>query len=407
MGGTPAPALTHTSNYPIIRMSSFFRTNSASEGILINVLGINDETIIHMACWGGTFRWIDSSGWNNTGVSCANDTWYWIYGEFDNVNYKANIKWYDENKTNLLTSVNSVNYYTSTVARKYKLDAYYGASDHQAYFDDASFDIAYPFDYLLVAEAVAPSIEEILICQSSSCSYQKSLDPATQFTVKIKATGDLNVSDFDLNILSQTKENAWDFIELKNVDGNSADSDGCIRGSDYYCLKVNSLDWTIKFKSGNTDVNVIGYNNGRTQSDSNASLNSISVNQTTGITADATSGTYSGQPNTTANAILTNLANNYILITHNGNADLNTNVQCTDLTKGGDTIDKSNEKFNNFNVYLTSTACDGTAQIFLSNWTRGTYPTSNSQNHYLWLDMPNNTPVGNYTGTLTYNSVAS
>ena len=92
---------------------------------------------------------------------------------------------------------------------------------------------------------------------------------------------------------------------------------------------------------------------------------------------------------------------NYIIITHNGNVDLNLGVICNDLNYNGNCITKDNQKWKISDEYGTSTQCSGITQIVSGIWSKGTYPTSASVNLYFWLDIPAQISAGDYTGTTT------
>lgn len=252
------------------------------------------------------------------------------------------------------------------------------------------------------------NVGEMQICDGT-CDYTKSIDSATQFTVKVAAVGDdLNANGFAVYFYETSDTNdcseGWDCVKKLAITGGSAN--GCEQAGDTYCLTVESTDWTTKFLAGATDVWVSAKTNGGA-TDSNESVGAITVNSATSLVIDSSTATYSTAPNSTQNPILTDQANAYVYITHNGNIDLNLTTQGADFIKGGDTIDKANQKFSITGDYGGSAAIDGTAQNFLTVWGRGTYPTSSAQNLYFWLDCPSNTAAGDYTSTTAIEGVAS
>lgn len=258
----------------------------------------------------------------------------------------------------------------------------------------------------------SPIVEAIQICDGT-CANTKTVDPATQLSIKATITdpngqSDLNLSALHLEIYKLTDSNGttpnWDHITLNEVAHGTRD--GCTETGNTYCLHVASGDWTTKFLSGTANIYVrASDNSGAT--DSNESIASLTVNPVVGIQQDATSGTYNGSPNTTANAILTDQSKAYIITTHNGNTNIDVSITATDLNKNPDYIPLANQKWNTTNTYGTATPFTGGSDIVKTNFGRGTDPTSATQNIYLWLDVPTLQPIGAYTGTLTYGSIAS
>lgn len=257
-----------------------------------------------------------------------------------------------------------------------------------------------------------PSVEEIQLCDGT-CAYQKTLDPATQFTVKVTITdpngsSDLNLDTAKIEFYKTADSNGsgddWDAITIDPASHGTRD--GCTESGDTYCLQVDTDDWTTKFLAGGADVFVYIEDNQGAQ-DTNESVNSLTVNSNVSHTEDATSGTYSGAPDSTGNAITTDQTNTYILTTHTGNVDMNVSVTATQLDKGGDNIPVENQKWYLSDNYSSSYAFTGGADLVKGDFDRGADPTDNTQNVYYWLNIPAETPSGEYTGTLTYGSVAS
>ena len=134
--------------------------------------------------------------------------------------------------------------------------------------------------------------------------------------------------------------------------------------------------------------------------------NTISMNEIVGMSLDTISGGYSGSPNTTANAILTDGSNAFIIATHLGNVDSNLSIVGTDLNTVGDTytIPAINQKISQTNVY--GDAVGLSTNIIEGTWTKGSYSDNNTSTSYFWLDIPV-VNTGSYTGTLTYNIAKS
>lgn len=281
-----------------------------------------------------------------------------------------------------------------------------------AYAADVSVDFDLGNSQSLSVSAtvsLAPIIVgEIQICDGT-CAYTKSIDPATEFTVRAVATGgDLNTDSFDVYFYQTSDTNScsvdWDCIQKFAITGATAN--GCEQTGDVYCLTIPSTDWSTKFISGDADFWVRAEGIGGSD-DFNESVGTLTINTSTGTIVDTSAATYSIVPDTAQNAILTDQANAYIISTHNGNVNLDLDVNGDDFSDNGNTIDKSNQKFNTTDNYGGATAIDGTPQNFLSNWVRGTHPSSSIQNLWFWLDCPALQPAGDYNSTLTFGSEAS
>lgn len=137
---------------------------------------------------------------------------------------------------------------------------------------------------------------------------------------------------------------------------------------------------------------------------SNSSIDTETMQMTTGITIDSSTATYSGKPGSSANPILTNKNNAYILITHNGNTNINVSITGSDFICGPHVIPKNAQRFNLENKAGTATPFNGNAQTLLSAWSRGAYPESSIQKVWLWMNIPFGTYHGEYTSTITLNS---
>lgn len=258
----------------------------------------------------------------------------------------------------------------------------------------------------------APTVGDIQVCDGT-CGYAKSIDPATQFTVQVtiidpNGAGDLNLETAKLEFYKGSDANGsgddWDAITLDGV--TTGTRDGCTQTGDVYCLQVETSDWTTKFLAGVSDVYVY-IEDGSSAMDSNESVGVLTINSNVSHTEDATTGAYSGSPNSTENAILTSEANAYIITIHTGNVDMNVDVTATQLDKGGDNIPVENQKWYLSDDYGSSSAFTGGADVVKSDYARGTDPTSATQNIFYWLDIPADQESGEYTGTITYSSIAS
>lgn len=257
-----------------------------------------------------------------------------------------------------------------------------------------------------------PVVGDIQICDGT-CAYTKSLDPATQFTVQATITdpngqGDINLSTLSLELYASTDTNgqaaSWDNVAITPVSHGTRD--GCTESGSTYCLNVETTDWTTKFVAGSTTAYVTVKDESKA-SDSNSNA-AITVNSSVGHTEDSVTGTYSGAPNTSNHAILTDQANAYIKTTHNGNVDIDLTVAATALDDSVHTpIAVGNQKWYLTDDSGSATPFTGAADAVKTSWGRGTSPTSAIQNVYMWLDIPAAQPSGAYTGTLTYDSSAS
>jgi len=257
----------------------------------------------------------------------------------------------------------------------------------------------------------APTVGEIQLCDGT-CAYTKTVDPATEFTIKATVTdadADLNTSRFGVHFykgaFNDTCTAGWDCRKKDNI--VSASANGCTASGTTYCLTINAGDWSTKFLAGAGDINVIAYDNAGL-TDSNESTGNFTVNSYAGVMADASSGTYSGNQNTTENAITTSEAKTYLVLTHNGNTNIEATLTCAQFTSGGNTIAVGNQKWNSTGTtYGGATACNGSSQNLKTAWGRGTDPTSATCNAYLWLDIPSEQAKGEYTSTLTIGATVS
>jgi len=188
----------------------------------------------------------------------------------------------------------------------------------------------------------------------------------------------------DYNETACTSSN-WDCKTGSLTDNGDNNYGALIDGT----LKDLNGTWTCK---GYADDNV---------SNEGTGTDTETMNELTGFIVDSTSITYTGNQGTTANPATTDQANSYILLTHNGNVDLNLLNLCGDLNFLSYTIPESNHKWYLSDTYGSANTCAGVNQILDDFWDRGAYPTSKSETLYYWLDVPVAQQIGNYSSTIT------
>jgi hypothetical protein len=257
------------------------------------------------------------------------------------------------------------------------------------------------------------------IC-NGSCATDLNIDPATAFTIKVTITdpngqADLNLSTLKLGFGNPGaiygEANTWDSIILGEITIPTAahgTRDGCTESGTTYCLNVDANQWTTKFKAGAftwaIDVND---NSGGKATQKYTTTQLLFVNGVVGHSEDATSMSYTGNPDTNNNAMLSNTAKAYIITTHTGNVTMILKVSGTALDDSVHTpIAVGKQKFNGTDDSATATALTGSAAQCAPPLARGTYPTSTTQNLYWWLDIPAGQGSGAYTGTITYATIA-
>ena len=266
---------------------------------------------------------------------------------------------------------------------------------------------------------VGPTVGQIQICDGT-CSLTKTVDPATALTIKVVVTdpngqGDVNTESFRIELYTDSDlngaANSWDHNNMNLITGSTplGTANGCTQTGTTYCITLPSTTWTTKFLGGDANIFIRVDDNSRAQDSNSLSKVALIVNSTTSRSEDATTGSYSANPSTTNNAFDNGqTVNAYIISTHNGNVDINVTVRGIDLNVSSTVYIKD----NNQSWYLTDSAASSTpftgANVTVKgNFTRGTYPTSNTQNVYYWLDIPDQQQAGSYTSTLTYGSTAS
>ncbi len=265
---------------------------------------------------------------------------------------------------------------------------------------------------------VAPSVGQIRLCDGT-CALSKTVDPGTELTIEVTITdpngvGDINTESFYLEIYTDGDANGagedWDHNNLYlPTDAISlGTANGCTQWSSVYCITLPTTTWTTKFLNGDANIFIMVDDNSSAGDFNFLTAGALVVNPITSRSEDSTSGTYSGNPNTANNAITTDQTNAYVISTHNGNVNIDVTVRATDLNISTSVyIGDDNQSWHPTDDGPGSTAFTGAADTVKTAWGRGTYPTSGVQNIYYYLDIPDQQPSGDYTGTLTYNSTAS
>ncbi len=260
----------------------------------------------------------------------------------------------------------------------------------------------------------APIISAINICSVSTCSATMAINPGSSFTIKLTVSdadgvNDLNLSSLVLQVYTATDVNNestsnWDHFVLKANNSTliRGNRDGCEESATNYCLHVDSNNWSVKFKAGTTKIftNVSDLSNSKAYYLSSG----LTVSQYVAMSLDATTISFTGSADTTNNPAVMGADKNQVTITNTGNVDLNFTAAESDLNSGTNTISASN-------IFIPGTPntpfIDGGSPITGPQIVRGTQPTSGSLGIALMLNVPANTPKGNYTGTMTLNISAS
>ena len=260
----------------------------------------------------------------------------------------------------------------------------------------------------------APNITSTQICDGT-CAGTKSVNPGTQFTVRLvvndpNGSADLNTDAFWLEVYQSADNNGdaadWDHITLTDL--SSASADGCDdTAPNVYCVTVQASDWSTKFIAssvggGAADIYARAYDNASVYG-SAESTGVLTVNDAVGTSQDQTDVSYTGDPNSTDNA----MSPASIVTTHEGNVDINVSVTASNLVKGIDSIAATQMHWDLNNTVASTTNFTGGSDVVQTDLNRGAAPTSNTFNLYTWLDIPDGTPAGAYTGTFTFSSVAS
>ncbi len=272
---------------------------------------------------------------------------------------------------------------------------------------------------------VAPTIGSIRICDGT-CAVNKSFTGTQLFTLEVTVTdpngaSDINTQSFRVTIFSYTDLNStaedWDHnsMYLKNKDDNLSlgTSNGCTQGGNVYCIKIPAAAWKDKFLWGDVNIYVaVDDNTGRY--DMNAvDRNALMLSKVLNRSEDTSSGTYSGDPNSTNNPFdNASTVNAYIKTTNNGNVDLNVTCKGSDFNALPYTsfdiryiIKDVNQSWYLSNNPTLSIPFTVDANTVTSSFHRGIYPDSNYFNLYLWLDIPNLQQSGAYDGNIAYDQV--
>lgn len=275
-------------------------------------------------------------------------------------------------------------------------------------------------------EAGTLTVGEIWLCDGD-CDMPKSMDPDTYFTIKVRITdpngwNDINTESFSIQFYSFTDTNGctpnWDCNVTNILDHNIVigTANGCTHApaTGIYCMTIPTSGWTTKFLNGDANVYISADDNhtgGTFYRDWNAlpDNNLWTINQSTGISEDTTAGTYSGVPNTDDVNFVSGQGTNepYVDSTHNGNCNLELKITASNFTEGIYIMEDGNQSWHLTNMAADSTPFTGGEDTVESAWTRGSDPTSNTQEVYTWLDIPDQQPPGSYDGNMTYNSSAS
>jgi len=252
----------------------------------------------------------------------------------------------------------------------------------------------------------APTITFVNVCDGA-CEAQNTLAPATDVTIEVTVTDpngadDIDTATFSVEIYTTGDVNGsgadWDAIVVSATAGTR---DDCDQAGDTYCLQVDAGDWTTKFLAGNADVYVYVTDDSGAMS-SAEETDAIIVDATEGLTSDATTGTYSGSPDSTDNVFVSEIASNpYIVLTHNANVDLLVTADQENLDGSGAIyIGDDNVSWNLVADGATSTAFTGSADTVMAEYSRGIDSDSNTLNVWMYLDIPADTPADDYVGTL-------
>ncbi len=267
-----------------------------------------------------------------------------------------------------------------------------------------------------ISENSEPEILSLNVCKES-CDIAKNILPGIDsFVIKAQISDadgeeDLNFESAIIKIYNsnytEDSEDGWDHITLTNL--VNYDDEGCITNDDYYCFLVYSDDLSQKFISGETNVFFSIKDNSNIDAnyeleyleDENGLFTSgIFMESILNLSIDSLEGSFSGDPGDEDVELFTDNELNYIIVQNNGNCDVNLFLVSENLINSEYELPITSFEWNLVNSPINNRlAEDGT--LLINNWSRGTYPDDNSQNIYLWLDIPSVIP-GDYTGTFTF-----
>ncbi len=263
-----------------------------------------------------------------------------------------------------------------------------------------------------------PVVDQIRVCDGT-CSYAKTIEPQTHLTVEVNATDpngqdDLNWESLRIELYTDSDLNGdaedWDHNTMTILDDNIwlATSNGCVQAGTIYCINIPESAWTTKFLNGDANIFIMIDDNSTAQDWNSIPAGALSINQNLTRSEDAASGTYTADPNTADNAINSSEGNAYITTTHSGNVDIDVTIRATDLNVSQTVyIGDDNQSWALQNDSSIETPFTGGQDLVMDDLNRGSYPDSNSEDVWMWLDVPDQQPAGAYTGTLTYNATAS
>jgi hypothetical protein len=254
--------------------------------------------------------------------------------------------------------------------------------------------IAYSIDQntdTYTADNTAPVVSSVVMNYSNAL---EGIDYDLNMTITESGSG-LATTTYKCWSLNSSEESctsaSWDCKTGNLIDNGSNNYGAGITGS----IKDTNETWTCKaYATDNVGLQGTG-------------TDTETMNETTGITIDSSSIIYGGVKGSTCNAATTDQTNPYVLITHNGNIDLNILNLCGDLNYLSYTLPKINHKWYLSNNCGSATSCTGENQELNSLWGKGTYPTAATMNEYYWLDIPVAQQIGNYTGTITIGATKS
>jgi len=274
---------------------------------------------------------------------------------------------------------------------------------------------------------VAPTVGRIRICDGV-CDINKNgvlAFSATQaFTLEVTVTdpngaSDINTQSFRVTIFTYQDLNSnaedWDHnsLFLKKADDNLSlgTSNGCTQSGNVYCIRIPAAAWKDKFMWGDVNIYVAVDDNSGKYDENAVDRNALMLSKVLNRSEDTTSGTYSGDPNTTNNAFdNASTVNAYIKTTNNGNVSLTVTGNGSDFNALPYSsfnmqyiIKDANQSWYLSNAPTSSTPFTGSAANLTTSFHRGISPDSNYFDLYLWLDVPTLQPSGAYDGNIAYN----
>lgn len=260
-----------------------------------------------------------------------------------------------------------------------------------------------------------PEILDMNICKENCKKTQMIVPGIDSFVLQIEindpnGNSDINWESATLQIYTASDNNEdsddWDHITLNEF--TSSETEGCEIISDINCILINANDLSTKFLKGGADIyfkisdysgESVTYELNYFKDENNLDINGLNIQNTTSISIDVSQGYFSGDPGEENIPIITDKETNYIVVVNNSNSDVNLFFLINDFIGISD-FPITGFEWNNSNLAVGNNF-ENERNILIENWNRGAYPDSNSQNIYLWLDMP---PVssGEYTGSFSF-----